>query len=176
MKLCRIEVDNSPFGQDIGLSFDTKKQKAMKRAIRNEALALLQQGEQAQPVLITEAQVRGLPEPMQRYLRYAGVVGKDSIRTVRLKQQGFMRMQPGQKWLPMVAEQYFTTTPPAFLWYATMRPFPLVWVSGTDRFSDDHGSMRVKLLSLITMANVRGPEMEQGEVLLPASCSPPHAA
>ena len=60
----------------------------MKRTIRNEALALLQQGEQAPPVLITEAQVRGLPEPVQRYLSYAQVVGKEPIRTVRLKQQG----------------------------------------------------------------------------------------
>ena len=134
-------------------------------SIRNDGLALLQQAERQQPGLITAAQVLALPEPMQRYLNYAQVVGKESIRTVRLKQQGFIRQQPGQKWFPMVAEQYFTTTPPAFLWHATMRPFPLVWVSGTDRFSDGHGSMRIKPFSLITVANARGPEMDQGSAL-----------
>src|SRR5207248_3007576 len=83
---------------------------------------------------------------------------------VRLKQQGFMRTQPGQKWLPLIAEQYFTTTPPAFLWHCTMRPFPLVWISATDRFSEGHGNMRIKLLSFIPLGNARGPEMDQGEL------------
>ncbi len=73
-------------------------------------------------------------------------------------------MQPGQKWMPVVAEQYFTTQPPAFLWYATMRPFPLVWISGIDRFSDGHGSMRIKPLSFIPLGDAHGPEMDQGEL------------
>jgi hypothetical protein len=136
----------------------------MNSAIHKEALALLQQAEQAPSVLITDAHLTGLPEPVQRYLRYAGVVGKETIRTVRLKQQGFMRQQPGQKWLPMVAEQYFTTTPPAFLWQARMQPFPLVWISATDRFTGGHGNMLIKLLSVITLGDARGPEMGQGEL------------
>lgn len=141
-----------------------RKQRAMRSTIHNDGLALLQHGEQAQPTLITQAQVPGLPEPVQRYLSYTQVMGKEPIRTVRLKQQGFMRTQPGQKWLPMIAEQYFTTAPLAFLWQGTMRLFPLVSISGTDRFSDGHGSMRIKLLSSIPLGNARGPEMDQGEL------------
>lgn len=137
----------------------------MSNIIHNDGLALMRQAEQEQSGLITTAQVLALPEPMQRYLNYAKVVGKESICTVRLKQQGFIRQQPGQKWFPMDAEQYFTTTPPAFLWHATMRPFPLVWISATDRFSDGQGSMLIKPLSLITMANARSPEMDQGSAL-----------
>jgi hypothetical protein len=121
----------------------------MKTTIPNEALAMLQQSEQVQPMLITEAHLTGLPEVMQRYLHYAGVMGKESIRTVRLKQQGFMRQRPGQKWMPLSAEQYFTTKPPAFLWHCMMQPFPFVWISATDRFFEGHGSMRIKLLSAI---------------------------
>ena len=141
-----------------------RKQRATKHTIHHEAFEPLQQGEQAQPGLITEAQVLGLPEVMQRYLSYAGVVGKEPIRTVRLKQQGFMRQEQGQKWLPLVAEQYFTTTPPAFLWHASIRPFPLVSISATDQFSDGHGNMLIKLWSFITVGNARGPEMDQGEL------------
>jgi len=44
-----------------------------------------------------------LPGPVKRYLNYAQVVGKEPIRTVRLKQQGFIRQQPDQKWFPMAA-------------------------------------------------------------------------
>lgn len=64
----------------------------------------------------------------------------------------------------MTAEQYFTMTPPAFLWHATIWPFPLVRISATDRFSEGHGNMRIKLLSVITVGNARGPEMDQGEM------------
>jgi hypothetical protein len=66
----------------------------MRRTLRRDGLALLQHDEQAQTGAITEAQVLGLPEPLQRYLRNAQVVGKEPIRTVRLKQRGFMRLQP----------------------------------------------------------------------------------
>lgn len=141
-----------------------RKKQTMRRTIRQDGLALLQRAEQAQSGAITEAQVRGLPAPLQRYLRYARVVGKVPIRTVRLTQHGYMRMQPKQKWLPMVAEQYFTTTPPAFLWHTTIHPFPLASISATDRFSDGHGTMRIQLWSAITMGNARGPEMDQGEL------------
>jgi Family of unknown function (DUF6920) len=46
-----------------------------------------------------------------------------------------------------------------------MRPFPFVRISATDQFSDGHGSIHIKLLSLITVANACGPEMDQGSVL-----------
>lgn len=92
------------------------------------------------------------------------MLSKEPIRTIRLKQQGVMRTQPGQKWLPLVAEQYFTTTPPAFLWKATARLFPFGWIEATDRFSDGHGNMRIQLLSVIPMGNARGPEMDRSEM------------
>lgn len=136
----------------------------MRSMKHNDGLALVHQSKQAQHGLITEAQVQGLPEPMQRYLSYAQVVGKESIRTVRLSQQGVMRTQPNQKWLPFVAQQYFTTIPSAFLWHARMRPFPLVWISATDRFSEGQGNMRIKLLSVIPMGNAHGTEIDQGEM------------
>ena len=120
--------------------------------------------EQVQPVLITQAQVAELPEPMQRYLSYAQVVGKEPVRSVRLKQRGEYRMQPGQKWLPFVAEQRFTTQPPTFLWHMTSRPFPLFSISVKDGFSGDHGELRVQLWSLITLSRARGPEIDQGEL------------
>ncbi len=38
----------------------------MSSTVRNEALELLQQSQLAHPVLITEAHLLGLPEPVQR--------------------------------------------------------------------------------------------------------------
>jgi hypothetical protein len=137
----------------------------MRSTIPTAALELLQQREQTHPVLITEADVLRLPEAMQRYLSYTRVVGKEAIQTVRLKQRGLFRTHPGQKWLPTVAEEYFTTNPFAFLWRGKIRLFPLIWISAWDRFSDGHGSLLVKLLSLVPLADVHGPEADQGELL-----------
>ena len=132
--------------------------------LHHDRLTLVQHSERAQSEFISEAQVLGLPEPMQRYLRYARVVGKAPIHTVRLKQEGVMRTQPSQKWLPFVAQQSFTTAPPSFLWHATMRLLPFVWVSATDRLSQGHGSMRIKFLSAVPMGNAHVPEMGQSEM------------
>ena len=106
-----------------------------------------------------------LPEAMQRYLRYTRVVGKEPIQTVRLKYPGFFITQPGQKWLPMVAEEYFTTKPFAFLRRGSIRLFPLISISAWDGFSNGHGSLLVKLLSPVTLVSVHGPEADQGELL-----------
>ena len=137
----------------------------MRSTIPTAALELLQHSEQTLPVLIKDADLLRLPEAMQRYLRYVHVVGKQPIQTVRLKQRGFFRTQPGQKWLPMVAEEYFTTNPFAFLWSGKIRLFPLISISARDRFFDGHGSLHVKLLSLIPLADAHGPEADQGELL-----------
>src|SRR5579859_2286238 len=139
----------------------------MKNTIHNEGLALLQRAEQseyAQAGLITEASLQGLPEVVQRYLTYAQIVGKEPIRTVRLKQQGAMRQQPKQKWMPLSAEQYNTTNPPAFVWNGTCQIFPHIWIAATDTFSGNHGNMRIKLMSVIPMGNARWPKMDQGEL------------
>lgn len=95
----------------------------MSRSIPNDGRALLQHSKQTQLGLITQAQVLSLPPLLQRYLRYAGVVDKEPIRTIRLTQRGSMRQQPGQKWMPLVAEQYYTTNPPAFLRVLASRHF-----------------------------------------------------
>lgn len=137
----------------------------MRTTIQNEALTLLQQGEQPSPALITETHLRGLPEVVQWYLKYTHIIGKEPIRTVHLKQKGSFRTKEGQKWLPLVAEQYYTVQPPAFLWHGVIKQNPLLSISARDRFSDGHGSLLVKLLSLVTLVDARGPEADQGELL-----------
>ena len=117
------------------------------------------------PGIITDAQVLKLPEPMQRYIRFAGVVGKEPVRSVRLKQRGFMRQRPQQKWMPLQAEQVFSVTPPAFIWRARVRLAPLAWIAATDQLLGGHGTMNIKLLSAIPLGNARGPQMDQSSLL-----------
>jgi len=133
--------------------------------MRAEAVELLRGGRQARPFVITDEHLIGLPEAVQHYLRSVGIVGKEAIRTLRLKQRGFFRMKEGGRWLPLAAEQYFTTSPPGFVWYARVQTLPLVTISVADSFLDGHGKVLAKLLSLITVADASGPEVDQGALL-----------
>jgi hypothetical protein len=137
----------------------------MNRTLRNEARGLLQQCRQAPPVLITEAHLLGLPEPVQRYLSYSQVVGKEPIRTVRLKQLGKMRQSARQPWMKFDAEEYYSVNPPGFLWVGTMRKggFPLV--RARDRYRDGKGNMQIKLGTIFTIADATGEEMDQGSMM-----------
>jgi len=137
----------------------------MRQSLRREVEELFGRSRQAPGTVITEADFSGLPDPVQRSLRYALVSGRGSIRTVRLKQKGFFRNRKDQGWMPLVAEQYFTTDPPAFLWHGTIRRFPLPPISARDTFTDGRGRMRVTLSPGIKLADQRGPELSQGELL-----------
>ena len=73
----------------------------MSHTIHNDGISLLQHAEQDQSGPITEDQILALPEPVQRYLKYAQVEGKEPVRTVRLAQKGYMRQKPGTEMDPV---------------------------------------------------------------------------
>jgi hypothetical protein len=126
---------------------------------------MLERGRRAPVFDITEEHLARLPEPVRKYLRAVGVVGRRNIRTVHLTQSGSMRRKPGEKWMPFAAEQWFTTDPPGFVWDARIRFLPLLSFSVTDKFVDGRGRLEAKLLSVFKVADASGPEVDQGELL-----------
>lgn len=114
---------------------------------------------------ISKADLQGLPLCVQRWLEYSQVIGKERIRTVRLKQKGAMRTKEGQPWMPAEAEQYFTIDEPGFIWKAKIKAAPLFYIVGRDKYYHGKGNMLIKILSLITVADARGKEMDQGSLL-----------
>jgi hypothetical protein len=104
----------------------------------------------------------GLPEPVQRYLRYTGVLGRPSAQTVYLRQQGRVRLGSGQWWIPLQAQQWYSVRPPGFVWDATMRVAGIPVGRARDMYQAGQGRMLVKAASLITVADAKGQEMDQG--------------
>lgn len=115
--------------------------------------------------LVTEADLVGLPESVQRWLRWSNVVGTAYPVTVRLRQEGEFRMGQDRGWMPFTAEEYYTTDPPGYVWNVTFRMAPLVTVSGRDRYADGQASILMRLLSLIPVANDHSPGLNQGAML-----------
>jgi hypothetical protein len=109
--------------------------------------------------------IEGLPEPVQRYLRYAVPEGHPPVRIARLTQEGVFRTAVGQKWMPMQAEQCFTPNPSAFLWHAKVRSAPLLWIAVRDTYDRKRGNVLVRLLSTIPLADATGPEIDVSSLL-----------
>ncbi len=105
-------------------------------------------------------QLEGLPEPVQRYFRFALPEGYPYISSVRLLHGGQFKTGINKDWIPIEGEEYFTAQPPGFIWRGKTKLF-----TATDRYVEGNGNLIVKLLSLIEVANVKGPETNQGELL-----------
>ncbi|NIP81939.1 MAG: hypothetical protein GWM90_23065, partial [Gemmatimonadetes bacterium] len=62
------------------------------------------------------ARYPGLPEPVRRYLDWAGVDGRTPIDAARMRHGGTFSTDNGESWLPIRGEEYFTVAPPGFIW------------------------------------------------------------
>lgn len=133
--------------------------------INREIKGLQSAADTSQRVLVTEEMIRNLPAPVQRYMVYSGVAGKPIPGTIRLRQTGRIRQDEKSAWMKLEAEEYYSTSPPAFIWKARLpgRRFPLT--VGRDAYLDGRGGMLIKMLSLIPMVDAAGPEIDQGSMM-----------
>src|SRR5947208_2030116 len=138
---------------------------AFERRVSREVADLFAGAAGATPTVVAEADLTGLPEPVQRWLRRARVVGRARPVAVRLKVEGQFRTGEGRAWMPFTAEEYYTTDPPGLVWIATMRMAPLVSIAGRDKYVDGRGALDFRLLGLVPVASASGPELDQGALL-----------
>lgn len=135
------------------------------RAVAAEVKELYNSNVKGEDKVIRETDLAGLPLCVQKWLKYAQVIGKEKISTVRLKQQGKMRTGQGQPWKPVKAEQYFTVDKPGFIWKASIKFAPMIKIAGRDKYYEGKGNMLIKLLSIITVADAAGKEVDQGTLV-----------
>ena len=104
----------------------------------------------------------GLPDPVRRYLTKAVISRQRAVRTVRLRHGGTFRPSLDGSWSPIRGEQHFTADPPGFIWWGRVRLFPGLWVDARDRSVDGIGNMFLTMESTFTIADSRGPQLDQG--------------
>lgn len=138
-----------------------------KRKTNDEVRRLFAAADQEGEQIVTAEMLQELPHPVRRYLTYTGVVGRPMVKTVRLKQEGRIRQDEQQPWMEIAAEEYYTVSPPTFVWRAGARmggiPLPLARVR--DRYAGGKGNMLITLGGLLPMDDARGPEMDQGSMM-----------
>lgn len=107
----------------------------------------------------------GLPGPVRRYREVSGASRRDPVRAVRLRHGGTFRLALDGEWVPIRGVQYFATDPPGFVWWGRIRLAPGLFVEARDQSIGGQGGMLVKAASTWTLADARGPEIDQGALL-----------
>jgi len=105
------------------------------------------------------SQLYGLPEPVERYFRYALRDEQPYINSVRLKHIGSFKADLKKGFIPISGEQYFSVQPPQFIWKGSTTMF-----TARDSYIADYGNLKVSLLNLFTVVDAKGNEINEGEL------------
>jgi len=114
--------------------------------------------------ILTEADMQHLPEPVRKYLRYSGAVGKPKVNNFKVEFVGQIRKNEQSEWMPFTSEQYNFMEPATRLFFmkATMKHLP---VAGFHRFNNGNADMDIRLLSLFKVQYQSGKEMAISETV-----------
>ncbi len=114
---------------------------------------------------MTERDLAELPGPLAVYIRRSGAVQQPRTRNVLAEFHGRIRSGPGQAWMPFTGRQLNTFGPRprrVFLMDATRSGLP---VTVLHSYRDATATIRARVLSMFTVVNASGPEMDRGETV-----------
>ena len=104
-------------------------------------------------------QLDGLPEPVQRYFKLVLKDGQPYINSVGLTHNGFFKTDLKKDFIKISGEQYFSAQKPQFIWKGETSMF-----TARDFFINDKGGLIATLLDVYTVADVKGANLDEGEL------------
>jgi hypothetical protein len=116
------------------------------------------------PEILTEQDITALPDIVQKYIRYAGFIGKEKVLNFRAEFRGGIRFKPGEEYMPLRSVQYNFMDVPARLFYIVARKAGVPAV-GLHLYREARAIFRIKVLGLFTVVDAHGPKMDQGETV-----------
>jgi hypothetical protein len=113
---------------------------------------------------VTEENIRHCPPQIQRYLRYAGVIGKPMVRNFRALFHGEMKRTVGGSWMEIHSSQYDFIDDPARTFYIEGILFGIPF-KGFHFYRGGEATMEITVASLIPVADARGDKMNRSETV-----------
>ncbi|WP_395050603.1 DUF6544 family protein [Flavobacterium sp.] len=131
---------------------------------QNDVKTALQQKEYFRNSELTETDIQHLPEPVKKYLRYTGSIGKPKVNNFKIEFTGKIRKDEQSEWMPFNCEQYnFMETPTRlFFMKAIMKGLP---IGGYHFFKNGIAIMDIRLFSLFKVQYQDGAEMNLSETV-----------
>jgi hypothetical protein len=115
--------------------------------------------------VVSESDIAGLPKPLAAYVRRSGAVGRPRVTSFSAQFHGRIRGGANQPWMPFTGEQlntYGSQPKRVFVMDATRSGIP---VTVLHSYKNSTATMRAKVLSLFTVVDASGPEMDRGETV-----------
>jgi hypothetical protein len=132
-------------------------------SFRDDVKINLQRTNIIQTDLLSEADIQSLPQTVQKYLRYSGVINQPKIKNVKIVFEGEMRSK-GKDWFTFQSVQYNFFDNPTRLFFMKAKMFGTT-VPGFHHYQDATAQMDVKLFGLFTVVHVSGKEMTKAETV-----------
>lgn len=113
---------------------------------------------------LSEEDIKLLPEPVKKYLRFCGSMNRPKVNNFKIEFIGKIRKDELTEWMPFTSQQYnFMQTPTRlFFMKALMKGVP---VAAYHHFKNGIACMDIRLLSLFKVQYQDGPEMNQSETV-----------
>lgn len=136
----------------------------LRRQFKSEALKGLERTRNLESEILTEKDIAHLPEPVQKYLRYVDVVGKEKVKSYSVSIDGSMKTDKKRGWANVDVKQYSFVDKITRLFFINMNMSGIP-VIGLHSYADVNATMLVKLAGLIPVVDGKGEEMNQGETV-----------
>ncbi|GCC51773.1 hypothetical protein SanaruYs_20020 [Chryseotalea sanaruensis] len=108
--------------------------------------------------------IQHLPEPVRKYIRYTGSIGKPKVNNFKVEFTGKIRKNEQTEWMPFTSEQYNFMEIPTRLFFmkAVMKRLP---IAGYHLYKNGDAYMDIRLLSLFKVQYKDGVEMDIAETV-----------
>lgn len=113
--------------------------------------------------LLTKKDIEHLPLPVQKYLRYAGVINKEKVNNVRIVFDVEMR-EKGKDWFKATSVQYNFYDEPTRLFFMKAKMFGMT-VPGYHRYVEANATMDIRLFGLFPIIKQSGDVMNKTETV-----------
>ena len=116
------------------------------------------------PQILEAEDLAALPDPVVRYLRLTGAVGRPVPRDLRIEFDAVMRRRPGDPGMAARSVQYNFLGDPARYFFMRARMFGLS-VAALHAYRKGQAEFTVRVASAFTMVNQRGSDISRSETV-----------
>lgn len=140
------------------------KSQGLERAYKSEVSSALKQIKTSGSSIVTEKDIKDLPQPVQKYLRYTGVVGEEKVRNFRIVGSEEFKTAPNRVWVKANSKQYNFVDNPERIYFMKLHMFGLP-VIGLHSYKNAEAAMKIKAVGLVTVADAKGGIMDKSETV-----------
>jgi hypothetical protein len=116
--------------------------------------------------IITESDIAHLPEPVQKYFRFTGIVGKPMPYNCTIDWEDVQfKMSPEKEWIPIKCLQFNSVKEPARFAYLYAPKMGVNIFVGRDKYQQGKGNMHIKLMGLFTIQDAWGKAMDESSLV-----------